>query len=169
MSVMTAQDERSEWAMMGTSIDPRFFAKIEESPNGCWLWTGAQNGRGYGKLRRDNKNWLAHRFIYEMMVGVIPYGLDLDHTCHNEDLSCNGGPSCIHRRCVNPSHLLPATCSENHLRGRSSNRRKTHCPKGHPYSGDNLVVRIIKGAPRRFCLTCQHNYNEKLKLSRHTE
>lgn len=89
-------------------------------------------------------------------------GLDLDHECHNRDLTCPGGPSCLHRRCVNPAHLRPATRQVNRQQGRTSgmpdiNRAKTHCPQGHPYSGDNLILRIRKpqGWKVRICRTCE--------------
>lgn len=43
---------------------------------------------------------MAHRFAYEEVVGPIPEGHQLDHTCHN-------------RACVNPGHLRPATNKQN--------------------------------------------------------
>jgi hypothetical protein len=36
-----------------------------------------------------------------------------------------------------------------------NNRRKTHCPKGHPLSGDNLLTSKLK-IGKRECRTC-HN------------
>lgn len=79
------------------------------------------------------------------MVGPIPEGLVIDHTCHNNS-GCEGGVGCPHRLCVNwINHLEVVTPKVNQLRSpntfSSINALKTHCPKGHPYSGDNLVRR----------------------------
>jgi hypothetical protein len=86
--------------------------------------------------------------MYEALVGPIPDGLFLDHTCRN-------------RNCVNPQHLDPVTNKENILRGEGSpakNARKTHCKNGHPLKGENLV-RGSKG--ERVCRTCKNAYLKK--------
>lgn len=107
---------------------------------GCWLWTASLDGAGYSKIRVDGRLFNAHRWYYEMINGPIPKGLQLDHLCRV-------------RRCVNPDHLEPVTQQENIRRGEGIgviNARKTHCPKGHPYAGDNLIVR----SGSRGCRTC---------------
>lgn len=94
---------------------------------------------------------MAHRWSYEVYVGPIPDKYQIDHKCHSDDLTCAGGHDCIHRRCVNPEHLEAVTASENTMRQRHYERAKTECPKGHPYSGDNL----IEGSDgRRRCREC---------------
>lgn len=137
----------------------------EGDPDACWPWRGMiDRNTGYGKTSVKSRPELhggAHRAVYQILVGPIPAGLDLDHLCHNADTSCPGGPTCLHRRCVNPRHLEPASRQVNRKRGRTSgmpdlNRAKTHCPKGHPYSGDNLIVRIKpQGWQARICRTCE--------------
>ena len=70
--------------------------------NSCWEWTGSKN-RGYGKISmKDNTTILAHRAMYEMLVGPIPAHLELDHLCRNKS-------------CVNPEHLEPVTHIENQI------------------------------------------------------
>lgn len=91
---------------------------------GCWLWLGPihYNGRsddrarGYGRQswRRDlndttslSKNWLAHKLIYELLIGPVPDGLVLDHLKER----------CSARRCVRPDHVEPVTQATNAARG----------------------------------------------------
>ena len=85
----------------------------------CWLWTGALNVSGYGIVLINGKAGLAHRAMYELMIGPIPNELQLDHLCH---VACRGGTSCIHRRCVNPQHLQPVSQGVNVRRGIESRR-----------------------------------------------
>jgi endogenous inhibitor of DNA gyrase (YacG/DUF329 family) len=75
--------------------------KIEGSD--CWLWTGSTRG-GYGRFKIATVTQEAHRASYELYVGPIPDGLQLDHLCRN-------------RSCINPAHLEPVTCAENIRRG----------------------------------------------------
>lgn len=122
--------------------------------DGCWLWKDSLGSFGYGVLITDGKTRMAHRFVYEMLVGPIPDGLTLDHLCHTHDLTCAGGNSCVHRGCVRPDHLEPVTAVENVARGRSYWAAKTHCPKGHPYDDANTIQ--MQGARR--CRACQHEF-----------
>lgn len=91
--------------------ESRFWSQVEQSGN-CWRWSGGTNDKGYGLYHSDGPVG-AHRVAYGQMVGEIPPGLELDHLCHNEDLSCDAGDGCIHRRCVKPSHLEPVSKEEN--------------------------------------------------------
>ena len=129
----------------------RFWARVDKNgPNGCWLWTGNILPSGYAQVRceEDHKLRRVHRVMYELMVGHIPDGLELDHLCHTKDKTCPGGSTCIHRRCVHPEHLEPVTLQVNHQRMKG---RKTHCPQGHPYVGDNIRINE-KGY--QMCRTC---------------
>ncbi len=130
----------------------RFWALVARAgPDDCWPWLGYVMDTGYGKWSpAPGKNVRVHRYSYELSVGPIPPGRDLDHLCHRPP--CRGGRSCPHRRCANPGHLTPATRAENLARGTWPNSRKTECPKGHPYFGDNLYV-YPDG--RRDCRVCR--------------
>lgn len=104
----------------------------------------------------DSRLKMAHRAIYELLIGPIQTGLTLDHQCHNADDSCNDGSSCVHRACVNPWHMEPCTSKENTLRGKgpaATQARQTHCKRGHSLSGDNLYF----GRKRR-CKTCTDSW-----------
>lgn len=112
---------------------------------------------------------MAHRLAWERANGreLLPWPHEtVDHLCHNEDLSCNDGTACLHRQCIEPTHLEAVTALENWRRGRmgapSRRRALTHCPKGHPYEGANL--RVEKTGFRR-CRTC-HREAEAARRAR---
>lgn len=132
----------------------RFWSKVRVGDK-CWMWVGARNVRwGYGQFRLNHRTRRAHQVAYELLVGPIPDGLELDHLCRN-------------RACVRPDHLEPVTHAENIVRGNAGahNREKTHCPRGHPYSGTNLYVKPSGG--RRRCRTCEWAANrERLRQRR---
>lgn len=114
----------------------RFMSKISIKGN-CWVWTGSKDKDGYGQVSLNNKTHLAHRISYELFNDTIPNGLTIDHLCKNTS-------------CVNPDHLEIVTIKENIHRGESFsaiNSRKTHCPKGHKYSG-------VDKRGHRICNTC---------------
>jgi hypothetical protein len=70
----------------------------------CWIWTGATNEKGYGRVRVNGILLLTHRFVYEQIVGPIAAGLQLDHLCRAH-------------ACCNPEHMEPVTNRENGRRG----------------------------------------------------
>ena len=72
-----------------------FWDCVERGP-GCWLWTRATDGKGYGKFR----NRPAHRVAYELTHGSIPEGQVVMHDCDT-------------RPCVRPAHLRAGTQSAN--------------------------------------------------------
>ena len=137
---------------MNRAEQARFKRNAIPQPNGCWLWTGDSAADGYGRFQSapGKPRAMAHRWSYEAHTGPIPDGMQIDHLCHTRDLQCPGGRDCQHRRCVNPDHLEAVTNAENTTRQRHANRLKDTCPKGHPYTGDNLIVRD----GRRRCREC---------------
>lgn len=120
----------------------RAWMKIEFTDT-CWLWVGSLTSAGYGKIYDDTRRLSqAHRVMYEALVGPVPAGKELDHTCRV-------------RRCVRPDHLEPVTHRENLLRGdtlAARHAKVTHCPRNHEYTPENI---IWKGT-RRNCRAC-HN------------
>ena len=129
---------------MKIEVVERFLAKVDTSGE-CWLWLAATDRAGYGQFKIAGRQVKAHRYAYELLVGPIPPGLVIDHLCRVTG-------------CVRPSHLEPVTNRENVRRGDTAGsgepqRSRTHCPRGHPYSGDNLYER----GGRRMCLQCRRD------------
>ncbi len=132
-------------------------ARMEPQPNGCIHYTGQVNRLGYGRVTKEGTTAQAHRAAYELLVGPIPDGMTVGHKCHDADETCAGGPSCLHRRCVNPEHLALETIGDN-VRASSNtpasiNAAKTHCPQGHQYDEANTYVNPTTG--KRTCRKCQ--------------
>jgi hypothetical protein len=123
----------------------RFIAFVEPEPNtGCWLWSGSGTEAGYGQISVNGRATMAYRWSYEHFRGPIAPGLEPDHLCRV-------------RCCVNPAHLELVTHRENTLRGQTlaaMNAAKTHCRRGHPYSGDNLRSGMRGKQPVRVCRQC---------------
>lgn len=121
----------------------RFWEKVSPEPNsGCWLWASAYDFGGYGILWiGDGRSVRAHRFAYELLIGVIPAGLTLDHLCRQ-------------RACVNPLHLDPCGAGENAARSPGAPywvaARATHCQRGHAFDASNTA----RHNGRRECRAC---------------
>lgn len=100
---------------MRGSVEERFWAKVSKGwPDGCWLWTGALNSRGYGCIgvgTRDAGTVLAHRLSWGLHRGPVTEGMEITHICDQP-------------MCVNPAHLRMETHAENMVamvqRGRSA-------------------------------------------------
>lgn len=122
---------------------------VSTYPGPCWVWTAYTNPKGYGRFN-SSVGILAHRWSYTHFVGPIPEGWQIDHLCK-------------YTGCVNPEHLQAVTTHEHahitksweHFSG------KTHCPQGHPYEGENLIMWRNK----RSCRLCRDARNK----ARHTK
>lgn len=122
----------------------RFWGKIQPSDSGCWLWHSSKNRLGYGEFLISGKVRSAHRVAYELWLGPIPVGLDIDHLCNV-------------RNCVNPNHLRACTRSENVMAPHSNclpvqRLRMTHCKRGHEFTPENTIRDARNNA--RACREC---------------
>jgi HNH endonuclease len=97
-------------------------------PGRCHLWTGGNNGKGYGTFSYEGRTVRAYRWIYTATHGPnAADGLDIDHKCRR-------------RACVNPAHLeavphrVNVLRSTNHVAQRAA---QTHCSAGHPFDATN--------------------------------
>lgn len=135
------------------ALPPHVAKRVTVDEDGCWRWTGETTTDGYGRLYAgDGPRPMAHRFVYEALIGPIPSGLELDHLCRV-------------RNCVNPLHLEPVTQRENTLRSLAPaafNAVKTACKWGHPFTPENTYVYPKpSGRSRRKCKTCACHPNSR--------
>ena len=141
------------------SLEQRLLEKTDTSKilTDCWVFLGCKDSSGYGNIGNNGKTISAHRASYELYRGQIPKDKQIDHICGN-------------RLCINPQHLDLVTAKENVRRGRQKftcvphpKPLRTHCMKGHPYSGANLFIDTNK---QRRCMICKRAIDRKAQNKR---
>ena len=84
------------------SVAERLALVLDRSggPDGCWPFTGAVNGNGYGRMQIAGVTKGVHVWAYEEAFGPVPDGLIVRHKCDNPI-------------CGNPAHLEVGTHQDN--------------------------------------------------------
>lgn len=117
----------------------------------CHRWTGAPNSKGYGcfSFGGRGKIVLAARWALEYLAGVDVGPSDVvAHLCRQP-------------ACVNVDHLELREGAAHRRLGNSPvalNAQKTHCLNGHPFAGENLLMRVDG---RRQCCACQRVHRRR--------
>ena len=154
MEVTTFASVQRRRVYIRRPVAERFLEKVLPGPSGCWEWLGARHPKGYGSFHMNDggRTQRAHRVAYELFVGPIPEGLEIDHLCRN-------------RGCVNPGHLQPVTGQVNQLRGLTVTRRlaeRMRCNHGHEFTPENTYWKPKpNGRSYRQCREC-HRQSERV-------
>jgi hypothetical protein len=102
MAVVQIICPRCSSASQTATLALRFWARVDKSGD-CWLWKGSVNRSGYGRITINRTPAYAHRVAYELAVGPIPPGMQIDHLCWTTG-------------CVRPEHLRVLSPFENNSR-----------------------------------------------------
>ena len=134
------------WATMEPAARGKFdAAETMRSTSGCLEWLGSKDRHGYGQISIWWITFSAHRIAWILRHGPITNGLHILHKCGN-------------KVCVDTDHMRLGTVAENNMdqvvQGRHFYAMKTHCPQGHPLSGDNLC-QDEKKRNHRSCRACR--------------
>lgn len=132
----------------------RFLARVDRSNSvGCWLWPGAINNHGYGRVFLPGRaEMYAHRYAWGLAFGAVPDGLRVLHHCDN--------PPCVK---TEPDELFPrghlflGTQAENLAdcitkgRARRNPLRGSRSPTAKLTEADVVEMRrlVAAGEPRR--------------------
>jgi len=130
-------------------------SKVQKTET-CWIWTGAQNSRGYGQFWNGVKTIQAHWFL---LPEQPPKGKEACHHCDNP-------------LCVRPSHIFIGTRSENMIdcckKGRhrhgdtklAAQKRKTW------HRGSNNHASKLTEEQAKIAKNCPIKYGEASKLAK---
>jgi len=111
----------------------------------CWL-IPTKSRTGYVSFYLNGRHVEAHRAAYLLMVGPIPEGYHVDHSCRRHN-------------CINPAHLEAVTPAENARRdhgAKSTNYSKTECPAKHQYTAENTLLDKSGGRSCKECARRRH-------------
>lgn len=100
--------------------------------DGCMIWKGYIGPEGYANIREGSKSERLHRVAFTELVGDIPEGMHVNHTCWN-------------RACLNVKHLELATNQQNaQYRSGANPNSKTGIRGIHWSDGRKAWIGVVK-------------------------
>lgn len=142
----------SKYVLAPEQFVRRTLARYTVADDGCWHYAGSTTRDGYAQAnyRLDGQQFSVYPHVLAYMVsnGPLIQGMQIDHGCHDPEQCIE---PCLHRRCLNPAHLVQMPERQNGRRSGSPaglNARRTHCPRGHEYD-------VTEAAGNRRCSTCR--------------
>ena len=85
--------------------ETRLWSRVDKSTTECWLWTGAKDSFGCGRITVNGKNAHVPRVVWTLINGPIPPGLGYHGTVVRH--------KCDNPLCCKPDHLLLGTHADN--------------------------------------------------------
>jgi len=73
----------------------------------CWNFTGSTFRTGYGRFYSGGREYLAHRFAFELWVGAVPETYRVGHTCTANLICCRPDHLDLRQAPARPSRLTP--------------------------------------------------------------
>lgn len=144
---LDASRARQSRTRIGT--DPkRFWERVSIMDSGCWEWTGASTKDGYGRCGFAKGRRMAHRWSWEMLIGPIPEGQLVLHTCDNPP-------------CVRSDHLFLGTDADNNA-DMIAKRRDRHLSHQEHWNA-KLTAELVERIREEFDLA---KFGEKVEIAR---
>lgn len=172
-SAAPSQDEAYRRAAADSAFLEQLKAKCARTEDGCLLWVGARVTNGYGTKWYAGHSLKVHVVMLTASTGLRPAGLQAGHVCHDRAVAageCEGGITCHHRQCCEPTHLAWQTPTANIAASprvvTTANAGKQTCPAGHELVRDNLIPSQQTRGWRQ-CLQCLRERREAIR-SAHT-
>lgn len=98
--------------------------------NGCWNCVShSDKGNGYRRIKRGDKQYFVHRYVYEMEHGFIDGNKVVMHKCDNKS-------------CMNPEHLTLGTSKDNYQDAKQKNRNSKGSIHGMSKLTEEDIVNI---------------------------
>jgi hypothetical protein len=135
-------------------IEERLWRRVAKTAT-CWLWLGAADTYGHGKIGEwaDGRQRMRrpYRIAWELAHGPIPDGHELHHQCRQP-------------RCVRPTHLQLLTHAE-HRAIHALEQAVDECRHGHSYDSAN-TRRRANG--KKVCRECDKQRQRRNRARRRT-
>lgn len=124
----------------GLPLAERFWSGVDvRGPDECWPWLRGCNQGGYGRIRVEGRLVCCHRVAYELVLGPIPSGMKVLHSCDNPP-------------CCNTAHHWIGTNGDNNAdraaKGRHRSLKGEESPRAKLTEEDVTAIRASSDSQR---------------------